>query len=263
MDYNDFARGSTPVLVARIREPRTRSALTLVELLVILVIVVLVLALLSPLSRLGHRGAREAARRNQCLNNLKQIAIALQNYELAHGTLPPAYTTDANGKPLHSWRTLILPFMEEQTLYETIDLTKPWDDPVNAKACAVCLHCFQCPSNRDEDNLTTYLAVVTPDSCIRATEPRKLDEITDGEKNTLMVIEVDSKHAVPWMSPQDANEEIVMGKREDHVGAPHPNGMNAAYVDGHVDAIADECDPEIRRALISAAGNDNSALEGK
>ena len=56
------------------------------------------------------------------------------NYEQAYNALPPAYTVDANGRPLHSWRTLILPYLEQESLYQTIDLSKPWNDPANARA---------------------------------------------------------------------------------------------------------------------------------
>ena len=70
----------------------------------------------------------------QCANNLKQIALALRNYESVYHALPPAYTVDAEGKPLHSWRTLILPYLEQQALYDKIDLSKPWDDPANKEA---------------------------------------------------------------------------------------------------------------------------------
>ena len=80
------------------------------------------------------------------MSNLHQISIALQLYAAAHGGLPPAYTTDADGKPLHSWRTLILPYLEHQQLYESIDLAKPWDDPANAEACKAALSVYQCPS---------------------------------------------------------------------------------------------------------------------
>ena len=75
----------------------------LVEGLVVVAIIGILVALLLP----AVRTAREPARRLQCANNLKQIAIALQNYESVYHALPPAYTVDTNGKPLHSWRTLI------------------------------------------------------------------------------------------------------------------------------------------------------------
>src|SRR5262245_21426383 len=93
--------------------------------------VVGVLGLLDACLMPQPRMAREAARRMQCNNHLRQIAIALQNYHDAYQCLPPAYTVDAAGKPLHSWRTLILPFMEGKAVYDKIDLSKPWDDPVN------------------------------------------------------------------------------------------------------------------------------------
>ncbi len=60
------------------------------------------------------QAAREAARRVQCSNNLKQIGLALHNYNAAYKSLPPPYTVDANGQKLHSWRTLILPFIEQK-----------------------------------------------------------------------------------------------------------------------------------------------------
>ncbi len=93
--------------------------------------------------------------------------MALQpNMRTSTEGLPPAYTTDADGKPLHSWHTLILPYMGESHLYNTIDLTKPWDDPENAAAFETILLVYCCPSAREgEDNRTSYLAIVTPNSC--------------------------------------------------------------------------------------------------
>ena len=104
--------------------------LRLVQVLMALGTIVLLIALLLP----AVRTAGPAARRAQCTNNLKQIALALHNYEQEHKALPPAYTVDATGRPLHSWRTLILPYLEQESLYRSIDLSKPWDDRSNAKA---------------------------------------------------------------------------------------------------------------------------------
>jgi hypothetical protein len=117
------------------REPgpkvRSRRGLRLIHILLDVGAFGLLLALLGPLNRGSGRGA---AQRIQCVNNLKQIGLALHNYEQDHGTLPPAFTVDAKGRPLHSWRTLILPYMEYGRLYERIDLSRPWDDPANAQA---------------------------------------------------------------------------------------------------------------------------------
>jgi prepilin-type processing-associated H-X9-DG protein len=202
------------------------------------------------------RTSREASHRNTCQNNLKQIALGLQMYVEKHGELPPAYTTNKDGKPLHSWRTLILPYIEEGALYKRIDLTKPWDDPVNADACKTVASVYQCPGADISDNRTTYLAVVTPDSCFRATEPRKLAEITDKQSRTLMLIEADSDHAVPWMAPIDADEQLVMGIQEKSKRT-HAGGMNALLVDGRVAFLAADTPADQRRALISIAGSDD------
>jgi len=211
-----------------------------------------------------QRGAREAARRSSCANNLKQIGIALQNYADANGAFPPAYTVDENGKRLHSWRTLILPYLESSRLYESIDLTKPWDDPINAAAAKTKVKTYQCPSvpvadRQTSDGQTTYLAVVTSGSCLGA-EPRKLEDITDGPHATIMVIEVPADRAVPWMSPEDADESLVLAFSQ-ATPPPHPYGAQAAFVDGHVQLIPTDLTAAQRRALISIAGNDDADLD--
>ena len=66
--------------------------------------------------------ARMAARRSKCTSHLKQLGLALQNYNDVYKCFPPVCTTDANGKPMHSWRVLILPFLEEKALYGKYDL---------------------------------------------------------------------------------------------------------------------------------------------
>ena len=70
---------------------------------------------------------REAARRMASSNNLKQIGLAMINYEQANKTFPPAYKADKDGKPLLSWRVLILPYLESNSLYEQFHLDEPWD----------------------------------------------------------------------------------------------------------------------------------------
>lgn len=91
-------RRSESSLIGSRQSFRKASALTLVELLVVVAIIILLVALLLP----SVRFARPAARRTVCQNNLRQITLALLAYSKDHGTLPPACTVDANGKPLHS-----------------------------------------------------------------------------------------------------------------------------------------------------------------
>lgn len=224
----------------------------LVTVLTVLGIGAVLVALILPLVRTG---AGPSARRTQCLNNLRNISLALHNYEANFHALPPAYTVDADGKPLHSWRTLILPYLDQKSLYATIDLSKPWDDPVNAEARTTKIYEYHCPSDAGPQDHTTYLASVGSNACFRPTEPRLFSEITDGLAETLMVIEVPSEKSVPWMSPNDADESLVLS-----IGAEsklvHPGGMSAALCDGRVRFISATLPAATRRALISVAGHD-------
>jgi prepilin-type processing-associated H-X9-DG protein len=236
-------------------KPKSRRKHRLLEIFAGLGILLVLVALFLP----ANRSARGAAQRAQCTNNLKQIALALHSYEELHKALPPAYTVDSSGRPLHSWRTLILPFLEQESLYKTIDLSRPWNDPANAKAYHSSLAVFRCPARIGPPSTTTYLAVVDPKGCLQPDRPRQLAEITDGTATTLMVIEVGEEHAVHWMAPIDTDESLVVGfgptTKLDHIG-----GTNACFVDGHVLFLRASTPAALRRALISIAGNDQDAL---
>ena len=77
--------------------------------------------------------AREAARRMQCEGQSNYLRFALFNYRDEYGSFPPAYTVGENGKPLHSWRVLILPYLEGKELYSQIRLDEPWDSEHNSQ----------------------------------------------------------------------------------------------------------------------------------
>ena len=229
----------------------------IVQWLVVIAILVVLVALLLPATRLG---SREAARRMQCWSNLRNIAVALENYESTYGCLPPAYTTNSDGKPLHSWRTLILPFLDQKALFDRIDLSKPWDDPANRTAHEASLKIFDCPSGTIPKGHTTYFAVIASGGCFQPTEPRLLADIKDDRDRTLMVIEVPDKHAVHWMSPNDASEDLIVN-RNAHGKFGHPNGALAVFVSGRVQFLNADIPAEFLRALISIDGGDD-ALAG-
>ena len=201
-----------------------------------------------------NRG-REPARRTQCKNNLKTIALALHNYHDVYAAFPPAYTVDENGQRLHSWRTLILPWLEHSDRHQKIDLSKPWNHPSNAEAFKTTPDFYRCPSFELPADSTTYLAVVGENACFHPTKPRAISEITDGTSNTLMVIEVPVKQAVPWMSPQDADEQmLLMISQRDELA--HTGGVQAALADGSVRFLSATMNPETRRAVISINGEE-------
>jgi hypothetical protein len=239
----------TPAPITNVPPTRRNWLKTLLFAAVLSAIVIVVIGLLPV-----HRG-REAARRTQCKNNLKQIALAFHNYHDKYESFPPAYTVDEKGDRLHSWRTLILPYLEQQNLYAKIDLSKSWDDPVNAEALTKAPAVYRCPGAQLPEGHTNYLAFVGETLCLHPTNGRALSEITDGTSSTLMVMEVTLKDSVPWMSPQDADEQMFLSlSNEDEL--QHTGATQTALVDGSARFIAADSTPETRRALISINGNE-------
>ena len=120
---------------------KRRRAFTLIELLVVIAIIGILMALLMPAVQM----VREAARRTVCLNNIKQQALAMENYHGSHQRFPPGYSYPEQTM----WSAYILPQLELDSLYRTIDLDGPWtvDDTPNEDACTVYISQFQCPSS--------------------------------------------------------------------------------------------------------------------
>ena len=226
-----------------------RLGFTLIEFLVVLMILAVLAALIFPSARVG----RAPARRSQCKNNLKQIGLALHNYAETYGAFPPAYTVDANGQPLHSWRTLILPFVDEKALYDQIDLSKPWDDPANAVAFQKSMSTYRCPSALAGDNNTTYLAITGELGALAPDHARPFSEFVDGLSNTLLVVEVPDANAVPWMAPQDADEVLLLSFGKD-TKRQHSGGMHGLMADGGVRFFSQTLDPATLQGLCTVSG---------
>ncbi len=192
------------------------------------------------------QAAREAARRMQCSNNLKQIALAMHNYHDEYKAFPPAFTVDANGKPLHSWRTLLLPYMEQQALYSQIDLNKPWDDPVNQPFNSMVVPTYSCPSAPvNSPEKTTYQVILDPSGIFSGPTPCPMQNILDGTSNTLLVVETPMDAAVPWMSPQDSNMAAFLGRS--NAVLHHTGGSNCAMADGSVTFMSSSLDPLVHK----------------
>ncbi|REJ71931.1 MAG: DUF1559 domain-containing protein [Planctomycetota bacterium] len=131
---------------------RARRGFTLIELLVVIAIIAILIALLLP----AVQQAREAARRTQCKNHLKQIGLALHNYHDAHLVFPPGYVAgnvtaadpasaeDGSG---FAWGTMILPMMDQASLYNQLNLDLDSRDPANLVAGRTYLPTFRCPSD--------------------------------------------------------------------------------------------------------------------
>ena len=102
-------------------------------------------------------------RRALCVNNLQMIGFALAEYEMRTGS-PPPVVADKRGNPMHSWRTLILPHMEQGALYRTYNFGEPWNGPDNGKLTSAPLRCYCCPSDPSvaDRPMTSYVAVTGP-----------------------------------------------------------------------------------------------------
>jgi prepilin-type N-terminal cleavage/methylation domain-containing protein/prepilin-type processing-associated H-X9-DG protein len=119
---------------------RKKRGFTLIELLVVIAIIGILVALLLP----AVQQAREAARRTQCKNNLKQIGLAIHNYADTHRVLP--LCLNATSKPI-SVHAYLLPFLDQTPLYQRINFNVNWTDPANAQVVGTRLEVFNCPSD--------------------------------------------------------------------------------------------------------------------
>jgi type II secretory pathway pseudopilin PulG len=175
------------------------------------------------------QSARGAARKAQSMNNLKQIALALHNYESVHRTFPPAVVTDADGKPLYSGRVLLLPFLEQDGLYQQFDKSKAWDSPENLPISMRMVPTFIDPaSKRTEPNRSDYVFVTGTGTIFDGKQAVPITAITDGTSNTLMLIETSTGPA-NWAAPQEWNADsgqLPAGN--------HPRVILAAFADGSV-----------------------------
>jgi len=236
--------------------PRRSLTRRLVTIFGVIGVVLVLIALFLP----AMRTAGPASRRMQCANNLKQIGLALHNYQAEFRCLPPAYTVDANGKPLHSWRTLILPYVEQKSLYDQIDLSKPWNDPANKIAHETTIPIYRCPETDLPPEQTTYVAVVVPGGCLQPAQPRAMSDITDDTDLTLVVVDADESQAVHWMEPRDVGEEwlLSLSAADD---LQHRFAVLGVCASGSVITLDKTIREATLRALVSINGNDDAIAQ--
>lgn len=198
------------------------------------------------------QSAREAARRMQSSNNLKQIGLAFHNFHDAYRSFPAAAGLDDDSKPMLSWRVALLPFLEEARLYEEFHLDEPWDSDHNIKLLERMPSVYHHPSRPTKPGYTVYQVPLSDKSLLRQTEPTKIQEITDGTSNTILALETAAEAAVPWTAPQDYEID------EDNPGLNlFTNAITQMlFGDGSVHTISEGVDSEVLNALYTRAGSE-------
>jgi len=240
------AETSIGTMTSRRVRPLLLRGFTLIELLVVIAIIAVLIALLLP----AVQQAREAARRAACRNNLKQIGLALHNYESSYGVLPSSSTSlidngiwnsNPTQYPLHSWTSMILPYIDQATLYHQVNFNVSSLDPLNYSVAAQRIHVYRCPSYSGTDysreplyvalsptfairNYVAFGATTVgklwnqgPDGVLYAQSKTRMSDITDGLSSTLFVAETREQNAAVWI---DGGTSSLTSRRYDDSNPP-------------------------------------------
>ena len=144
------------------------------------------------------QGARQAARRNSELNNMKFIALAFHNYANSRNQFVTNIYDDQE-EPLLSWRVSLLPYLEQETLYREFHLDEPWDSEHNLKLLERMPAVFASPlaDRAVAPGHTQYLALAGAETPFPGNRKLTFASVRDGLSDTLMFVRADSDHAVP------------------------------------------------------------------
>jgi hypothetical protein len=192
--------------------------------------------------RVSHSGTALNVRQ-RLTADLHQIGLALHTYHDVHGTFPPAYVADANGRPLFSWRVLLLPYLGEQALFDRFDTSKPWYDRTNLAVLQHMPEVFRGPLASRRSIFTHYAGVAgsgTFFDCVQARAAgtacagTQLVAITDGTSNTVAVGEI-AQALIPWTMPEDVDigRHPTLGARGGFSGVLK-EGVPFVFADGSV-----------------------------
>jgi hypothetical protein len=214
-----------------------------------------VMAVLMP----AWQASRGAAQGAASMNNMKQIMLAMHNYHDANKRFPPAYKADQDGKPLLSWRVLILPMMEYGALYDEFHKDEPWDSEHNKKLIARMPPEYRSPNSNAGAGKTNYLTVRGENTMFPGKQGVRIADITDGTAHTIAIVEASDDKAVIWTKPDDF--EIDNNNPLKGLVGLHPSVFLAGFGDGSVHSLSVMIDPEVIKGLFSRNGGE--AVQGK
>lgn len=204
---------------------------------------------------------------SNCSNKLKQLGLAFHNYHDLYGSLPPAYTANDQGEHLQSWRTLILPFIQE-TRYPQYNFDEPWNSPHN-KSVLEAVQIFRCNWDSESRFITDFFAVVGPDTAWPEHGSSTFKDLKDGTSQTILLIQIPDTDIV-WSEPVDVHFDgtklTLRGmpiewprqsrlRRTDWFWQTNINESLVLYADGSVGRIRSEASFD---QLIPAITSNNS-----
>lgn len=209
------------------------------------------------------QAAREAALAMTCRGNLSQITMALLNYHDAYGSFPPAYLAGPDGRPQHSWRVLILPFIDGSDLYRDYRFEEAWDSPHNLDvARRLPMQRFQCPSHpRTESALhTDYVVVTGAGTAFPGSRSVRFEDMADGPANSILLVEI-ARSDILWTEPRDLAFDTMSFTLNDpqraSLGSAHPLGPAVVFADGiKAYRLNRTITPEMLQGILTIAGGE-------
>lgn len=173
-----------------------------------------------------------------CRENLKQIGLALHQYHEKYGSFPPCYIADPAGKPMHSWRVLLLPFLGQEELYQRYRFDEPWNGPHNRQLGAEIPDVYAYPwSDRQNRERMCFLGVVSPWSVWPGPHATAIKNITDGTSNTLVLLEVANSN-VHWMEPRELVLDEALGRTKSADALTPSSGRGGSFLGLYADGFS-------------------------
>jgi hypothetical protein len=194
-----------------------------------------------------HENDKQKASRGQ----LADLGKAILKYEKANGRFPPRAIFDKSGKPLLSWRVLILPYLGQEELFKQFKLDEPWDSPHNKALIARMPAVFRNPNDPAASTQTNYLAPVGTGTIFEGTEGIERKKLAHAAQFTVLLVEANRDAEVDWTKPQD----LPYTREKPGRGLFHyrPDGFLAAMADGHSVLFTRSSDIEMLRFVFAYA----------
>lgn len=197
------------------------------------------------------------ARAPHCRNKLRIIRLALEIYHDDWGTYPPAHFADEDGRPMHSWRVLLLPYLNRAPLYSRYRFDEPWDGPNNSQLHEEFVNEYWCPSDSEPDARSySYFAVIGPETHWPPGNAAKRSEFTDLRRQTIALVEV-ANSKIHWMQPVDIEYSQLDSSPWPPIGERASHTDKGLFLDSAPYEHAGTVDPDVvMRIRRSATASD-------